>query len=507
MIKLLWEFFNISKKEFLQNKFYLIFGAILIVLAFFLRVWRIDQLLWFFYDQGRDALVISEILQGNFTLIGPTTGIEGIFLGPFYYYFLSIGYLIGGGNPWIASIYHSFMGVLGFIVVFYIAKNYFDIKVALTFLILVTFSYNEIISNRWMANPTPAVLFSPLVLLFVSLSFKNPTFLIIATFCAGLLLQLEASSSIFLILITAFFILIYRRKYNLKILIFSFSSFVFTLLPQFIFEFRNNFLITKNILSFIASNTPNDNISTFQIPNFITLSERLNLYSNAFFEKIAVNFNLSYSFIFLIFTLLVIFVVKLNWEKPIIKICTFWFFGILICFLFYFGNYGRIYKYYLNPIFPIFFLYLALILKTLAKIFLFKILVILFLLLFLFEQLKFTSSYLISGIDGEKTIALGNENLAVEYVLSDSKNQDFNVDVYVPPVIPYAYDYLFYYYIGKRLDQINSKTEKNLYTIHEYDGEILEREKKWLKRQDGIGKITKQVRFGGIGVEKRERIK
>ena len=45
----------------------------------------------FLFDQGRDYLVVKEIvLNHKLTLIGASTGLHGIFSGPFWYYLLTI---------------------------------------------------------------------------------------------------------------------------------------------------------------------------------------------------------------------------------------------------------------------------------------------------------------------------------------------------------------------------------------------------------------------------------
>ena len=63
---------------------------IVLLLAFVLRTYRIGELLDFHYDQGRDALVIWDLInKGKLFLIGPTTGLAGVFRGPFYYYLIA----------------------------------------------------------------------------------------------------------------------------------------------------------------------------------------------------------------------------------------------------------------------------------------------------------------------------------------------------------------------------------------------------------------------------------
>src|SRR6266498_1061990 len=80
----------------------------ILLISFFFRIYRIDQLLGFYYDQGRDANVIWNLIHNHkFFLIGPTTGIEGIFRGPWYYWLISPFYWLGQGNPIYPSIFLS----------------------------------------------------------------------------------------------------------------------------------------------------------------------------------------------------------------------------------------------------------------------------------------------------------------------------------------------------------------------------------------------------------------
>jgi hypothetical protein len=134
--------------------------------------------------------------------------------------------------------------------------------------------------------------------------------------------------------------------------------------------------------------------------------------------------------------------------------------------------------------------------------------VIALLVLFLYDQLPLSLNYISSGLEGKTTIALGNQVSAVKYIIADvdALGNEYNWDAYVPPVIPYTYTYLFKYY-GNKYNRIPSDQRENkLYTIHEVDISHPDRESAWLKRQAGIGTIIDTKKFGGVIVEKRERL-
>ena len=101
-------------------------------------------------------------------------------------------------------------------------------------------------------------------------------------------------------------------------------------------------------------------------------------------------------------------------------------------------------------------------------------------------------------------IVLAGQIKAIDWIYSDAGAREFNVDVYVPPVIPHSYDYLF-----KWLPN-NYKVESQVplpYTLYEIDPPHPERLKAWLDRQKGIGRVIKEEKFGGITVQERERFK
>jgi len=78
-----------------------------------------------------------------------------------------------------------------------------------------------------------------------------------------------------------------------------------------------------------------------------------------------------------------------------------------------------------------------------------------------------------------------------------------SVNVYVPEVIPYTDSYLLSY-LGEKLRKPSSASLKNtLYATYE----VIDQEWNWFKYQLETGEIIYNVRFGGVGVKKRQRIK
>src|SRR3989338_10534349 len=90
-----------------------IIGAALFIFVIFLFCYfRLKPLYFqtvgYTYDQVRDFLKAAEIItEKNITFIGPTPGIPGVFHGDWYFYLLTIPFLLFGGAP-IGFYYFNF---------------------------------------------------------------------------------------------------------------------------------------------------------------------------------------------------------------------------------------------------------------------------------------------------------------------------------------------------------------------------------------------------------------
>lgn len=152
-------------------------------------------------------------------------------------------------------------------------------------------------------------------------------------------------------------------------------------------------------------------------------------------------------------------------------------------------------------------------LAAFARKFVGFVIVFAFIAFFLGDNLVILESYMSGVVDSPNHISLGSENPAVDWVIEDSKErgEEFNVDVYVPPVIPHAYDYLFLWRTTQEcgVDLCNMQLDRRvplLYTLYEVDPPHPERLEAWLERQKGIGVVEDTVIFGGVTVERRTRI-
>ncbi len=462
----------------------------LLLFAFLLRVFRLNQLLAFNYDQGRDALVIWDLVKnGKISLIGPMMADTGIFRGPWYYWLITPFYFLGNGNPFWPAIFLILISVIAIFVVYKLG----GIKPA----ILATISVYLINAARWLSDPTPTLLVSVLLIwsLYQYLNKKNWAMPLIC-FLVGLALNFSAAAEIFYIpaLIIIFFI--YKKLLpELKIVLFSFVSFFVTFIPQIIFELRHPGVQSGAFLNFLFKQ------NSFTLSFWEILTKRLPFYYNLFASKFWINGGLVFAPFFILFIILLIFNWKKYWLDPKFKILFIFSLIPLIGTLFFNGTSGNVYEYYFTGYFLIWIMLVAYVFKNNYLFFIFATIAVIMNLIG-YKELYF------EPINDPKQISYLNQLKAIGWINKDSQGKEFNVDVYVPPVIPYAYDYLFTWLGTTQYQRFPVDSEVPLlYTLYEADPNHPERLNAWLARQAGIGSIIKEQSFGGITINERTRIK
>jgi 4-amino-4-deoxy-L-arabinose transferase-like glycosyltransferase len=237
---------------------------IILLLAFILRIYRIEALLDFHYDQGRDAKIIWDLWHsGKFFLIGPTTGLDGIFLGPIYYYLIAPFYLLGAGNPVVPSMFLSLLTVLGLYILYLTGLEIGGRPAGFIALVIGSFSNFIIFSSRWLSNPTPIYLTSISIFYLMVLILKNKKnyYWYLIYFLVGISLQFELASAVFYLPILLVFTIWQRQKISFKVFFVSCLFLTVTLIPQLWFNFKHdNILFTNAMKQFGGENNVKINI-------------------------------------------------------------------------------------------------------------------------------------------------------------------------------------------------------------------------------------------------------
>lgn len=218
------------------------------------RFWNYRRTLYFIWDQGRDAWALQNMAAGDLRLTGPTSGLEGFFLGPLWYYVGLPGYWLSQGNPYGIGLWYIFLACLALPIFWAIAHTLFsEKKMALTTAWFLSLLPGSIQGSIFIWNPLLSLPLMAAAFLCLLWARQSRWALWGSFFFLGLTLQSEFAYAVFF-LVPLFFLIpwIRQRSHWLDWLGASFSLGV-TLLPQLLFELKNNFTMTRALLNGVAN--------------------------------------------------------------------------------------------------------------------------------------------------------------------------------------------------------------------------------------------------------------
>ena len=429
------------------DKYFLVF-LFIFIFSFILRILAVLNCNFAFtMDQGRDMLDLRNIIVGkHLALIGPTTSVNGVFLGPFWYYFNLIPNILGRGNPFYLVLWLIlWFQLAGLILWLYLKKFGALFALFASGLFLMSPALFSASSYSWNSNLAPVFSLFFFLSLFWFLERTGYKRAIILGLILGLCLQIQAA---FGILLLPFTLIIFSwKKVNFRLVLFLVSSFLLTLLPQLFFELRHNFLMTRTFVDefFGTSAILGEKLTLLQ-----TIFNHLSNFNKVFDELTKMLFNLS-SLIFLIGVLFLYLQTKRGDLPKKLKdyflIPTGFLIFSFVCYLFYPHSlkFWFLFGFYI-PLILIMALFLARLLQSTSK-FLRFLVTILFLTFFVFVgylQVKLIYGNL-SGTLVDKS-SFKNELAAVDWVYQMAGGKGFRVYNYIPSVYDYPYQYIFWWY-------------------------------------------------------------
>lgn len=490
------------KKEF-------IILAIIIIIGSYFRLQGVfTNSFAYTYDVGRDLLALLDIVRNhNISLIGPTTGLPGVFYGPWWYLMLVPFFVVASGNPQGIAFVMATIGILSIIGGYLIGKKVGNNNLGLIFAGLISVSpvLISLASQIWNPNIIPLFVLIIFAVLYKIFEQKNKN-INIYYFCLGLLLFLIIDLEIvfgvlFFVGIIASVILILKRKIGIINILSLILGGVLILSPRIIFELRHNFLMTKSLIAFLSSG---GEASSSQ-PVINIFIDRLIIIFKYFCSTLAVdNLLLGLMLIFLIIASVGLFYKK---SEKIIK--NFILISVIIISVFILGTTffsHDIWPHYLVGLPVIFVLLLSISLYMLEKNLKAKYIVLavtVIIILINFNPIAFVKNINKPLWEGDASV-YRNQLAVIDYVYKQADGKDFKYVVYTPPVHDYTYEYLFKWYGSNKNHYLPSAKSNTAFFILEPDLQYPSRLKNWLKQREGDGKIIKSEKItGGIIIQTR----
>lgn len=420
----------------------------------------------FNYDQGRDFLAVSKIIyEKDLVLIGQTTGLQGVFYGPWWYYFLAPLIFIAGGDPQKVALFFAFIGVMTVVATYLLLKTLTD-----NLLISFGLSFVSATSILWMLGPihiwnptlTPLLLTFFIYMLHLIAKNPKPLYFFILGISAFLTIDTTASFGFPLAIFLLISPFIFKKTLMRREYIFVFLGAFTILMPRIIFEVRNNWLITKSLISFLT----NPPLRIHQTPIYERLISRLEQFLRIFSEGFTREIKIIGLILFLV---IIAILIKIVLSKTYLKLkqdFVFLYLSSLFTFsLIFFVIYPTdVWDYYLVGIPTVVLVIIAKILsyanenKNLSRLVLF-ILGSLIILNFRSNLLPpYRSSW---GGDGG---TYNNEKSVIDYI-AQQKPQSYSIYAYSPAIFDYSFDYLIYWYERRKLLEKPKERQNLMYLI------------------------------------------
>lgn len=245
---------------------------LIVLLAIFLRFWKLEELLFFTFDEQLEAFIVKNIVTFyHFPAIGVSVAPVGLHLSPFFYYLAAIPFAIGNLNPISWGVTSALIGTLTTLLVYYSTLKMLSKRVAIIASLLYATSYLMVMYDKHFWNVTPIPIVSILVIyslfqltyesttrsqgLVSSDSFQqnNKKYIWAIPLFLSLGLGLSSHLSSFVLCVLTIIVFVRSRipLFKREVLI-GLGLFLFTQSPLVIFELRHNFSQTQALLKFLS---------------------------------------------------------------------------------------------------------------------------------------------------------------------------------------------------------------------------------------------------------------
>jgi 4-amino-4-deoxy-L-arabinose transferase-like glycosyltransferase len=357
--------------------------AIILLVAAFLRIYRISDYMTFLGDEGRDVLVVKGILEGNLTLLGPRASAGDFFTGPIYYYMMTPFLWLWQYDPVGPAIMVALFGIATVYLVYLVGKNFFDERAGLFAAALYAVSPLVLTYSRssWNPNTLPFFALLTLYVLYKAVTtVRSWKYYILTGFLLGICVQLHYIS-LFLAVAVAISLFIMNwylngkikilqtLKYYLQILV----GFVIGFAPFLAFEIRHGFPNLKTIFSFVTKDSVESGYATYNTFYEPIADVAFRTFARLVFNYPTPNNYENYPLILLQLTGLAVIIIAITSVVLLLKhknkfavmlLLTWLITGVLL-----FGFYKKpIYDYYLVFIFPLPFLLIGYLLSRISDL-------------------------------------------------------------------------------------------------------------------------------------------
>ena len=219
------------------------FWLVIIIFCFelFLRFYQMDVKNAFGYDQVDNAWAAKNLIVNHqWPLVGMVAkGNSNIYIGPFYYYLISIFYWIFNLNPIASAVFAGFTSIFTFWVIFYISKKLFSTEVAIIAIFINTFFFPAILFDRiqWPVNLIPSISYLIFYVLY-RITQGDVKKIMMLAMLVGFSFSVHFTSIFYPMIIILALPFFPRTKETLRYILISIPLFLIWLVPNVIYQLQ-----------------------------------------------------------------------------------------------------------------------------------------------------------------------------------------------------------------------------------------------------------------------------
>lgn len=396
----------------------------------------------FWLDPARDLLLALDNLHKP-TLIGPPSGIPGVFYGPYWIWMLSLSLLISK-DPRI--IVFLILTIPYFILLPYLLRKFFpEGTVWKVLFFLFAIHYSIYFTQLWNVHPAP-LLFLLLVFLLIKkfqyITNKKMIKVVFFTgFVSSLILNFHLSFGIGVFLGTIIFLIInfyliegsFTQTFRLikSLIVFSFG-FISAFIPTIIFESRHGFNQVQSLYHAVT----NSFLYNSAVVGQVGLSKMVII--ELFFGKIGELTQIQGVLVYVLLFIIVSGIVsriQSREEKKIVLLVTCYLFVILFLYL---SSKNPVWNYHFIGVEVIMILLIGVVIKNVLLYR--RILIVWAFVILFFNAYNYSKTFTQKP---NALTSLGTKKYIVEKIFKDAEKSPFAVFSYSPSLYTYEYDYLF----------------------------------------------------------------
>ena len=448
----------------------------------------------FTFDTGRDLLAIRDLVAtGDVHLIGHTTGLMGFFYGPWWYWFLTIPFLIVGGNPIGMTASIALTGAAAAALAFWWGARTFGFLFGTVLGVLLAASPGVITITNQLWNPHLLLLTTTLVIILMrNIGALTGAKLVLLGFLLGLLTEFEIVFGVLFLLGFVLSSALWLRPYlsARKILAIA-LGFGIVQAPRILFELRNGFVQVRAFLGAFGDSqnawqlyTKREWLIWGSLSSVLPGPPWLHMLLTIIFLYILAHLFQKFSKLDKRFVLTILTIISIFWVTTFVYPRDFW-------------------NYYMYGLPVLYAILVSMVLSFLWQQA--RRVTRLFLLVYfvaLLGPVSFFTSIVRPHFIGDAAV-YRNQREVVRATYNEAKT-DFKYIAYTPPQLDYTWQYLFWFEGQKGQGFRVREDSPIMYVIIEPDVGYPDRPKKWLEVRKNDGIVISERKFpSGIVVQTR----